>query len=48
MDVKLTIRLPEELHRRLVEIASDEERSLNQQVVYFLRRMVERHSGRDD
>jgi len=37
---RLTLRLPAELHRRLVEIAKREERSLNNLIVRLLRRAV--------
>lgn len=40
MDVKLTVRLPEDLHQELVRVASEEERSLNQQIIYLLRRAL--------
>jgi len=37
---RLTLRLPAELHRRLVEIAKCEERSLNNLIVRLLRRAI--------
>jgi hypothetical protein len=42
---KLTIRIPEELYRALREIADQEERSLNSQIVYLLKRGVENTQG---
>lgn len=39
-EVKLQLRLPPELHAALVEMAKEEERSLNAQIVYLLREDV--------
>lgn len=36
-DVRVTLRLPDDVHKDIVEIATSEDRSLNQQIVHFLR-----------
>jgi hypothetical protein len=41
--VAVNFRLPEELYTQLKEIAGDEDRSLNAQVVRFLREAVGRY-----
>lgn len=38
--VSTTIRLPENLHKKLIQIAEDERRSFNSQVIYMLERSV--------
>ena len=38
---KLTLRLPEELHAALKELAENENRSLNNQIVFILKRHIE-------
>ena len=45
-EAKLTVRLPADLHRRLVELARRERRSLNGELVWLLERaaaQAERH-----
>lgn len=39
-DVKLSIRLPADMHATLTEQANREERSLNGQIVYLLRQTI--------
>lgn len=39
--IKLQVRLPPSLHQKLVEIAAENDRSLNGQVVAMLRRAAE-------
>jgi len=49
--VKLQLRLPRALHERLQQIADEQERSLNGQLVYLLRKGVEeydRQQGPDE
>jgi predicted HicB family RNase H-like nuclease len=41
-EAKLTIRLPPALHRRLVELARRDRRSLNGEVVFLLERAADR------
>jgi hypothetical protein len=41
-EVKLTLRLPEALHRRLVELARRDRRSLNGELVVLLERAATR------
>lgn len=38
---KITLRLPDDLHQELLLIADQEERSLNSQILYFLRHATE-------
>ena len=45
-EVKLQLRLPQELHAELVEAARREERSLNGQIVYLLRQVT--REGKSD
>jgi len=40
-EIRLTLRLPQELHARLQWLAQDQERSLNGQIVYLLKTAVE-------
>lgn len=42
-EVKLMLRLPPDVHAAIVEIAKQETRSLNGQLVYFLRKAVAEH-----
>jgi hypothetical protein len=42
---RLDLRLPDDLHERLVKLAEREERSLHGQIVYLLRRGVEQAEG---
>lgn len=47
----ITVRLPDDLHERLTQIAEDERRSLNSQIVYMLEKSVvdyERQEEEDD
>ncbi len=46
--VKLQLRLPKVLHERLQRIATEEERSLNGQIVYFLRNLTDQYEERKD
>lgn len=39
-DVRLVLRLPLELHEKLVGLADQEERSLNGEIVYLLRNLI--------
>ena len=39
--VSINVRIPPELHESLVALAKEEERSLNSQIVYLLRRATE-------
>ena len=41
-EVRYSLRLPPDLHQALVELARDEDRSLNQQILYLLRQGVRR------
>lgn len=43
-----TIRLPEELHETLTQIAEEERRSFNSQVIYMLERSVAEYQNRED
>ena len=47
-EVRYSLRLPPELHEALVELARREDRSLNQQLVYMLRRGVRRAARRQE
>ncbi len=40
-EVRMTLRLPSDLHRHLVALAARERRSLHAQIVYLLERVVE-------
>ena len=37
MDVKITIRVPDEVHQALRDAAGDDSRSLNGEIVYLLK-----------
>lgn len=39
--VKLQVRLPRDLHEQLQALSEEEQRSLNGQIVYLLRRAIE-------
>lgn len=39
--VRLILRLPIDLHAQLVAMAREQQRSLNSQIVYLLRRAIE-------
>ncbi len=39
-DKQLTLRLPEDLHKQVVEIARDDMRSLNAEIVVLLREAI--------
>ena len=41
-EIKLTIRMPASLHRRLVELARRDRRSLNGELVFLLERAADR------
>jgi hypothetical protein len=41
MVIKLQLRLPEELHKEIKELAQKEKRSLNGQLVYMLETFIE-------
>ncbi len=41
-EVRYSLRLPPDVHERLVELARREDRSLNQQLVYMLRQGLRR------
>jgi predicted HicB family RNase H-like nuclease len=38
--VKLVLRLPEELHRMLKEIAKKEKRSINSEILYIIEQYI--------
>ena len=40
-DVRIGLRLPADLHARIVELARQEQRSLNGQLVYLLRKSLD-------
>ncbi len=40
-DIRITLRLPEDLHLLITQTASKEERSLNGQIIYLLKRALE-------
>ena len=40
-EVRMTLRLPSDLHRHLVALAARERRSLHAQIVYLLERALE-------
>ena len=46
-EAKLTVRLPADLHRRLVELARRDRRSLNGEVVVLLERAADRAERRE-
>ena len=48
MTTQAHIRIPEDLHTELVQIAEKEERSLNTTIVRLLRRAVESYTGGND
>lgn len=39
--VRLTVRLPRELHRQLEKLADQNRRSLNAQIIYMLEQLAE-------
>lgn len=41
-EVKLTLRLPADLHQRIKQLATDQQRSLNKQIEYLLREAANR------
>jgi hypothetical protein len=43
--VKLQVRLPRDLHEQLQMLSEEEQRSLNGQIVYLLRRAVEQSAA---
>ncbi len=45
-EVRYSLRLPPDVHERLVELARREGRSLNQQLVYMLRQGLRRAEHR--
>jgi predicted HicB family RNase H-like nuclease len=47
-DTRITLRLPDELHARLVARASTERRSLNAQIVVYVERGLDADDQRDD
>jgi hypothetical protein len=44
-EVRVTVRLPGELHAQIVALAADEDRSLNSQIVNLLRRALAEKSA---
>ena len=46
-EVRYSLRLPPDVHERLVELAHREGRSLNQQLVYMLRQGLRRAGHRE-
>ncbi|WP_131745850.1 Arc family DNA-binding protein [Frankia sp. Cppng1_Ct_nod] len=40
----LNVRLPDDLHARLVEAAKEDTRSLNSEIIHLLREALERRS----
>lgn len=42
-EVKLTVRIPPELHQRIKQLAEDQQRSLNKQIEYLLREAANKH-----
>jgi predicted HicB family RNase H-like nuclease len=47
MTVKLTLRVPEDLHARLAAAAKADQRSLNGEVLWLLTAALDRQEGRD-
>lgn len=40
--IRLTLRLPSELHQKLLNLAKQEKRSLNSQIIYILQKFFEK------
>ena len=47
-EVRLTIRLPADLHRRLTELARREHRSLNGEMIALLEQAITQAEGRQE
>ena len=45
--MQLTVRMPDEVHKALKEIAEKEQRSLNAQIIYILIRFIEDYFKED-
>ncbi|MFN0070625.1 MAG: ribbon-helix-helix domain-containing protein [Chloroflexota bacterium] len=45
--VSINLRLPGELHAALKSLAEDQERSLQQQIIYLLRQALRDHQSSD-
>ncbi len=41
--MQLTVRMPDDVHKVLKEIAKNEERSLNAQIVYIFKKFIEEY-----
>ena len=41
--MQLTVRMPDDVHKALKEIAKNEERSLNAQIVYIFKKFIEEY-----
>jgi hypothetical protein len=39
-DIKITVRLPAELHKTIAQVATAEQRSLNGQIIWLLNRAI--------
>lgn len=46
MDVKLTLRIPEDLHAKLVALADADQRSLNGEIAWLLARSTEQREAK--
>ena len=46
--IKFSLRLPEDLYAAIKEIAADENRSINSQIIYILKNFVEYYRKKED
>jgi len=44
----ITLRIPEKLHERLKKYASQERRSINNQIIIILEKFLSRTNGKED
>ena len=45
--INFTLRIDEETHKKIVEIAQKEERSINSQIIYILKKYIEEQNKKD-
>lgn len=45
--VNLNLRIPPELHQKLVELAAKNERSLQRQIIYMLQQQLDEQKGKE-
>lgn len=45
--IRMTLRLPEDLHRQIEELSVEESRSLNGEIVHLLRQAIQKQSSSD-